>query len=143
MRGSLLDQAQSLKLLKRLNEYQQSEMSPNRLIYYLIRALRMLSIAETESGQRSHSPVSSVDEESLRLGAEDKVFERKRYARLTDSPKLFIAKEVRLNKRSLNEVAKSMNVGSSSIRRSVNQMWTEGRSTQKWFDRKLCLKQIT
>ena len=143
MRGSLPDQAQSLKLLKRLNEYQQSELSPNRLINYLIRALRMLSIAETESEQRSHSPVSSVDEESNRFGAEDKVFEGKRYARLTDSQKLFIAKEVKLNKRSVNDVAKCMNVNSSSIRRSVNQMWTEGRSTQKWFDLKLCLKQIT
>ena len=143
MRGSLPDQAQSLKLLKRLNEYQQSELSPNRLINYLIRALRMLSIAETESEQRSHSPVSSVDEESNRFGAEDKVFEGKRYARQTDSQKLFIAKEVKLNKRSVNDVAKCMNVNSSSIRRSVNQMWTEGRSTQKWFDLKLCLKQIT
>ena len=102
MRGSLPDQAQSLKLLKRLNEYQQSELSPNRLINYLIRTIRMLSVAETESEQRSHSPVSSVDEESNRFGAEDKVFERKRYARLTDSQKLFIAKEVKLNKRSVN-----------------------------------------
>ena len=143
MWGSLSDQAQSLKLLERLNKYKQSQLSTNRLINYLIRALRMLSIAETESGQRFHSPVSSVDEESNRFGAEDKVFERKRYARLTDSQKLFIAKEVKLNKRSINEVAKNINVSSSLIRISINQMWTEGRSTQKWFDLKLCLKQIT
>ena len=143
MRGSLPDQAQSLKLLKTLNEYQQSELRPNRLIHYLIRELRILSIAETELEQRSHSPVSSVDEESNGFGAEDKVFERKRYARLADSQKLFNAKEVKLNKRSVNEVAKSMNVSSSSIRRSVNQILIEGRSTQKWFYLKLCLKQNT
>ena len=93
----------------------------------MIRALRILSITESESGLRSHSPVSSVDEECNRFETEDKVFERKRYARLTDSQKLFRAKEVKLNKRSVKEVAKSMNVSSSSIRRSVNQMWTEGK----------------
>ena len=131
------------EIIEEIRRISANELSPNRLINYLIRALRMLSIPETESGQRSHSLVSSVNEESNILGAEDKVLERKRYARLTDSQKLFIAKEVKLNKRSVNEVAKSMNVSSSSIRRSVNQMWTEGRSTKKWFDLKLCLKQIT
>ena len=54
-----------------------------------------------------------------------------KYARLTDSDKLLTVKEVKLNKRSIKEVAKFLNTNSSMIRKIQNQMWSEGVSTQK------------
>ena len=78
-----------------------------------------------------------------RLRLEDRIYERKKYARLTDSDKLLAVKEVKLNKRNIKEAAKFLNTRSSTIKRIQYRMWNEGASTQKWFNLKSLSKQIT
>ena len=90
-----------------------------------------------------HTLESCFKEEEDKSEIEFRIAHRKKYSRLTDSDRLFVVKEVKLNRRSIKELAKSMHTSSSTIRRTVSQMWSEGNSTRKWFDSKLLSKQIT
>ena len=68
---------------------------------------------------------------------------KKKYTRLTDSEKLDIVKEVKLRKRDKKDIAKDTGVSISTIRRVVDQLWTEGVSTPRWFNFWTYTKRIT
>ena len=90
----------------------------------------MLTI-EKSSSEKPHTFELNTNDVTKRLRFEDRTYERKNYARLTDSDKLLEIKEVILNKRSIKEVAKFLNTSSSTMRKIQNQMWSEGARTQK------------
>ena len=81
-----------------------------------------------------HVLESCFKEEEDKSEIEDRIAHRKKHSRLIDSDRQFVVKEVKLNRRKIKELAKSMHTSSSTIRQTVSQMWSEGNSTRKWFD---------
>ena len=98
-----------------------------------------------ENEPKRKTPLTSqlIDHHLSGSQLQDRIKEKKKYGRLTDSEKLFIVKEVKLKKRDKKELSKILKVSYSTIRRVTAEMWSEGSKSSKWFDPVRYTKKIT
>ena len=109
----------------------------------LIQKFQSLAIIENVLKAKTPSPQLSIGSCLDSFRSEGYAKKKRKYARLTDSEKLFIVKEVKLKKRNKKELSKTLEISYSTIRRVVREMWSEGSKTSKWFDSAVYTKKIT
>ena len=108
-----------------------------------IRKFQSLTIMENEPKRKTPLTSQLIDHHLSGSQLQDRIKEKKKYGRLTDSEKLFIVKEVKLKKRDKKELSKILKVSYSTIRRVTAEMWSEGSKSSKWFDPVRYTKKIT